>query len=184
MRRTWLIFSQAVTVAVAVLFVVATLKPEWLNRRGSATPAPAVATPGSAPTVQPVALSPPTATSGYSAAAKRATPAVVSITASKAPARNANANDPWFQFFFGDRSRQMPQDTQIGLGSGVIVSGGGYLLTNNHVIEGADDIEVMLTDGRQAKAHLVGTDPDTDLAVLKIALERLPVIGIGDSEQL
>jgi S1-C subfamily serine protease len=57
-------------------------------------------------------------------------------------------------------------------------------LTNNHVIEGADDIEVMLTDGRQAKAHLVGTDPDTDLAVLKIALERLPVISVGDSEQL
>ena len=184
MRRTWLIFSQAVTVAVAVLFVVATLKPEWLNRRGSAPPAPAVATLGSATLVQPVALSAPTAGSGYSAAAKRATPAVVSITASKAPARNTNANDPWFQFFFGDRSRQMPQDTQIGLGSGVIVSDGGYLLTNNHVIEGADDIEVMLTDGRQAKAHLVGTDPDTDLAVLKIALERLPVISVGDSEQL
>ena len=184
MRRTWLIFSQAVTVAVAVLFVVATLKPEWLNRRGSAPPAPAVATLGSATLVQPVALSAPTAGSGYSAAAKRATPAVVSITASKAPARNTNANDPWFQFFFGDRSRQMPQDTQIGLGSGVIVSDGGYLLTNNHVIEGADDIEVMLTDGRQAKAHLVGTDPDTDLAVLKVALERLPVISVGDSEQL
>ena len=184
MRRTWLIFSQAVTVAVAVLFVVATLKPEWLNRRGPATAAPAVAALGSAATVQPVALGAPTATSGYSAAAKRATPAVVSITASKAPARNTNANDPWFQFFFGDRSRQMPQDTQIGLGSGVIVSDSGYLLTNNHVIEGADDIEVMLTDGRQAKARLVGTDPDTDLAVLKVALERLPVISVGDSEQL
>ncbi|MFZ2649873.1 MAG: trypsin-like peptidase domain-containing protein [Burkholderiaceae bacterium] len=184
MRRTWLIFSQAVTVAVAVLFVVATLKPEWLNRQAAAPAAPAAANTESTTAQQPAPLSAPTAASSYSGAARRATPAVVSITASKAPARSANANDPWFQFFFGERSRQIPQDTQVGLGSGVIVAAIGYLLTNNHVIEGADDIEVMLTDGRQAKARLVGTDPDTDLAVLKIELDRLPVIGIGDSEQL
>jgi serine protease DegQ len=182
MRRTWLIFSQAVTVAVAVLFVVATLKPEWLKRH-DAGPAAAPAASG-AVELQPVVQSAPAAPSSYSSAARRATPAVVSITASKAPARSANPNDPWFQFFFGERSRQMPQDAQIGLGSGVIVAANGYLLTNNHVIEGADDIEVMLTDGRQARARLVGTDPDTDLAVLKIELDRLPVIGIGDSEQL
>jgi serine protease DegQ len=184
MRRTWLIFSQAVTVAVAVLFVVATLKPEWLKRPAWAPgTAPIEATHSSLP-AQSVATPAPAAAGSYSAAAKRATPAVVSITASKAPTRSANANDPWFQFFFGDRSRQMPQDTQIGLGSGVIVAPNGYLLTNNHVIEGADDIEVMLTDGRQAKARLIGTDPDTDLAVLKIELERLPAIGIGNSEHL
>ena len=183
MRRTCLIFSQAVTVAVAVLFVVATLKPDWLKRPGAPAPMPsAISGPSSA--LQPVPLNAPTAPSSYSVAAKRASPAVVSITASKAPTRSANANDPWFQFFFGDRSRQLPQDAQIGLGSGVIVASSGYLLTNNHVIEGADDIEVMLTDARQAKARLVGTDPDTDLAVLKIELDRLPVIGIGDSEQL
>ncbi len=182
MRRTWLIFSQAVTVAVAMLFVVATLKPEWLKRTDAAVPASTSAEPTAA--LQPVLLNAPTAASSYSAAAKRATPAVVSITASKAPTRNSNANDPWFQFFFGERSRQMPQDAQVGLGSGVIVAANGHLLTNNHVIEGADDIEVMLTDGRQAKARLVGTDPDTDLAVLKIELDRLPVIGIGNSEQL
>ena len=184
MRRTWLIFSQAVTVAVAVLFVVATLKPDWLKRQSGASLTSSSASADASTPLQPVILSVPAAPSGYSAAAKRATPAVVSITASKAPARNANANDPWFQFFFGDRSRQMPQDAQIGLGSGVIVASSGYLLTNNHVIEGADDIEVMLTDARQAKARLVGTDPDTDLAVLKIELDRLPVIGIGNSEQL
>ena len=183
MRRTWLIFSQAVTVAVAVLFVVATLKPEWVKRQGS-LPAPSVALPSEpSPAIQPVALTAPAPTNSYSAAAKRATPAVVSITASKAPARGANTNDPWFQFFFGDRARQMPQEAQIGLGSGVIVSPNGYLLTNNHVIEGADDVEVMLTDGRQAKARLVGTDPDSDLAVLKIELDRLPVIGIGNTDQ-
>jgi serine protease DegQ len=184
MRRTWLIFSQAVTVAVAVLFVVATLKPQWLNRQDASLPASNAMKPEPPAPVQPVVLSPPAAVNSYSAAAKRATPAVVSITASKAPTRNPNANDPWFQFFFGDRSRQMPQDSQIGLGSGVIVAAAGYLLTNNHVIEGADDIEVMLTDGRQGKAKLVGTDPDTDLAVLKIELDRLPVIGIGNSEEL
>ncbi len=184
MRRTWLIFSQAVTVAVAVLFVVATLKPQWLNRQDASLPAPVAVKAESPAPVQPVVLTPPAAVNSYSAAAKRATPAVVSITASKAPTRNPNANDPWFQFFFGDRSRQMPQDSQIGLGSGVIVAAAGYLLTNNHVIEGADDIEVMLTDGRQGKARLVGTDPDTDLAVLKIDLDRLPVIGIGNSEEL
>jgi serine protease DegQ len=184
MRRTWLIFSQAVTVAVAVLFVVATLKPQWLNRQDTSLPPPATAKPESPSPAPPVVLAPPAAVNSYSAAAKRATPAVVSITASKAPTRNPNANDPWFQFFFGDRSRQMPQDSQVGLGSGVIVDAAGYLLTNNHVIEGADDIEVMLTDGRQGKAKLVGTDPDTDLAVLKIDLDRLPVIGIGNSEEV
>ena len=184
MRRTWLIFSQAVTVAVAVLFVVATLKPQWLNRQDASLPTPAAVKSESTPPVPPVVPSPPSAVNSYSAAAKRATPAVVSITASKAPTRNPNANDPWFQFFFGDRSRQMPQDSQVGLGSGVIVAAAGYLLTNNHVIEGADDIEVMLTDGRQGKARLVGTDPDTDLAVLKVDLDRLPVIGIGNSEEV
>ena len=184
MRRTWLIFSQAVTVAVALLFVVATLKPEWVKRQ-PALAAPSVALPAEpAAAIQPVALAPKPATSSYSAAARRATPAVVSITASKAPARSAQSNDPWFQFFLGERSRQMPQDAQIGLGSGVIVAPNGYLLTNNQVIEGADDIEVMLTDGRQAKARLIGTDPDSDLAVLKIELDRLPVISIGDAEQV
>ena len=132
--------------------------------------------------MQTVALNGPTAVTSYSAAAKRATPAVVSITASKAPARHPGTNDPWFQFFFGDRSSQMPQEPQIGLGSGVIVSADGYLITNNHVIAEANDIEVMLTDGRQAKAKVVGTDPDTDVAVLKIELDRLPAISFGDND--
>ena len=181
MRRTWLIFSQAVTVAVAVLFVVATLKPEWLQRRtASGLPAGISIT-----AVQPAALGTPTmAANSYSGAAKRATPAVVSITASKAPARNPHSTDPWFQFFFGDRARQMQQEPQIGLGSGVIVSPEGYLLTNNHVIEGADEIEVQLLDGRRARAKVVGTDPETDVAVLKITLDKLPVITFGSTDTL
>jgi serine protease DegQ len=185
MRRTWLIFSQAVTVAVAVLFVVATLKPEWLQRGAAVAPPGFVTLPAPAlPTgTQPAAPAPVGTVNSYAAAARRATPAVVSVTARKPPLRNAQSNDPWFRFFFGDRAQQQ-QQPQVGLGSGVIVSPQGYLLTNNHVVEGADDIEVQLTDGRQATAKLIGTDPETDLAVLKIELDRLPALAFGDVEQL
>jgi Do/DeqQ family serine protease len=183
MRKTWLVFSQAVTVAVAALFVVTTLKPEWVQRKGVAAVPSVVAITASPVQPMPVALAGGAVTS-YSAAAKRASPAVVSITASKAPVRNPRSDDPVFQYFFGDRSRQSRAEPQVGLGSGVIVSGDGYLLTNNHVIEGADDIEVMLTDGRQARAKLVGSDPESDVAVLKIELDRLPAIAFGDADNL
>ena len=192
MRKTWLIFSQAVTVAVALLFVVTTLKPEWLRPGGffvrapAVSGAPAASLPTTAAGPQPVALPPGVVVGSYSAAAKRASPAVVSVTTSKAGARNnPHGNDPWFRFFFGDAPAQAdPRQRQMGLGSGVIVSPDGYLLTNNHVVEGADDIEVQLTDGRKAKAKLVGADPDTDLAVLKIGLDRLPTIAFGDSDRV
>ena len=181
MRRTWLIFSQAVTVAVAVLFVIATLKPEWVGR-GAAS---------STPNVVSIVTSPTTNTGGavptgasYASAAKRAAPAVVSITASKAPARGPRSDDPLFEFFFGGGHGRLQREPQVGLGSGVIVSPQGYLLTNNHVIDGADDIEVMLTDGRQARAKVVGTDPETDVAVLKIELDRLPAITFGNTDSL
>lgn len=183
MRRTWLIFSQAVTVAVAVLFVVATLKPEWLPRRadgaGTVTVLPSL--PSLSSPAEPAALPAGATVFSYSAAAKRATPAVVSITARKAPPRQAQSNDPWFRFFFGDGAQQQPQ---VGLGSGVVVTPDGYLLTNNHVIEGADDIEVQLADGRTATAKLVGTDPETDVAVLKIELDKLPAIAFGNTDNL
>jgi Do/DeqQ family serine protease len=176
MRRIWLIFSQAVTVSVAVLFVVATLKPEWLARP-----------PGLImPEVVPILTAPPeavaTAGRGYSLAARRALPAVVSIVAIKVPPRNPHAGDPWFRFFFGDGEEDAQR--QRGLGSGVIVSPLGYLLTNNHVIDGADDIEVQLSDGRSAQATVVGTDPDTDLALLKINLDRLPAITLAPASSL
>ena len=128
MRRTWLLFSQAVTVVVAVMFVVGTLKPEWLPQRAALAPssmAPSATTPSiapPAPPVQPLSIVGGIVASSYSAAAKRAAPAVVSITASRAPARNARTDDPMFRFFFGDRGRQMQEERQVGLGSGVIVS--------------------------------------------------------------
>ena len=181
MRRTWLIFSQAVTVAVAVLFVIATLKPEWVGR-GAASSTPNVVSIVTSPTTN-TGSAVPTGAS-YASAAKRAAPAVVSITASKAPARGPRSDDPLFEFFFGGGHGRLQREPQVGLGSGVIVSPQGYLLTNNHVIDGADDIEVMLTDGRQARAKVVGTDPETDVAVLKIELDRLPAITFGNTDSL
>jgi Do/DeqQ family serine protease len=106
----------------------------------------------------------------------------VSISTSKAPERHPQSEDPWFRFFFGDQNtRSQPQS---GLGSGVVVSPAGFILTNNHVIEGADDIEVALNDGRVLKATVMGTDPETDLAVLRVAATDLPAITLGDSNEL
>jgi Do/DeqQ family serine protease len=175
MHRLWLIFSQAVTVALALLFVVATLKPEWI-RGAPGHMLPQIVSISTAPPA-PAAVAP---AGSLRTAAQRAAPSVVSIVASKT-ARNPNADDPWFRFFFGQRGAP---ETQRGLGSGVIVSPEGYLLTNHHVIEGADDIEVQLPDGRQASAKVVGSDPETDLAVLKIALDHLPAAVFGDAAQL
>ncbi|MEP6739716.1 MAG: trypsin-like peptidase domain-containing protein [Caldimonas sp.] len=185
MRKAWLLFSQTVTVAVAILFVIATLKPAWLQRGRPDVIAPTASFAPLPASVQNVSLiDTGTRMTSYSTAAKRASPAVVSITASRAPARDPRADDPMFKFFFGDRTRETPQERQVGLGSGVIVSPDGYLLTNNHVIEGADDVEVALGDGRSAKARTIGTDPESDVAVLKIDLDKLPVIAFGDVDHL
>jgi Do/DeqQ family serine protease len=186
MRKTWLLFSQAVTVAVAMLFVVATLKPEWIRRGNNVVALPSVVTIAAAPTTPAAsgAVMGVTTVMSYSAAARQASPAVVSITASKASPRSPRTDDPIFRYFFGDRQQQSQLEPQVGLGSGVIVSSDGYLLTNNHVIDGADDIEVMLADGRQARAKLVGTDPETDVAVLKVELDKVPAITFGDADKV
>ncbi len=169
MKRWWLLFAQTVTVVLGVYFVVLTLKPAWLRVSPASialleapAPAPGIVPPGS-----------------MRVAAQAAAAAVVSINTSQAM-NPAHAQDPWFRFFFGDRG----QEPQGGIGSGVIVSNSGYILTNNHVVEGADGIEVIVNDGRRATAKIVGTDPDTDLAVLKIELDKLPTIVLGDSEAL
>ncbi len=173
MKRTWLLFSQVVTILVAAYFVVATLQPDWLRRTAVRSNA------GIALLEAPATPAGEVSPGSFAPAAKKASPAVVSINTSKA-VRHPRSNDPWFQFFFGDQGTQ----EQSGLGSGVIISTDGYILTNNHVVEGADDIEVTLTDSRQAKAQVIGTDPETDLAVLKIALDKLPVIVLGNSDQI
>ncbi len=178
MKRLWLVFAQTVTVLLAAYFVVATLKPQWLNR--------GVAVPGSTGTIS--ILEAPAAPIGTAAApgslagaVRQAAPAVVSINTSTS-ARGPQSNDPWFRFFFGDRGDLQQQQT--GLGSGVIMSPEGYVLTNNHVVEGADAIEVVLPDARRTTAKVIGTDPESDLAVLKITLDKLPAITLGNSDAL
>ena len=175
MKRFWLFFSQAVTVILAAYFVVVTLKPELLGgtRGGKVAGISVIEAPAAASGAAPVG--------SFRSAAQRASAAVVSINVSKAAVKNPQSDDPWFKFFFGERGNNEPQ---AGLGSGVIVSAEGYILTNNHVVEGADEIEVILNDSRRAKAKVIGTDPDSDLAILKIALDRLPVIVLGSSDTL
>ncbi|MEO7108042.1 MAG: trypsin-like peptidase domain-containing protein [Rhodoferax sp.] len=168
MKRLWLLFTQTTTILLAAYFVVATLKPQWLGH-GAGTVAMFEASP---------AVSSAAPAGSFRSAAQKASAAVVSINTSKAARRNPNANDPWFRFFYGDQSTE----AQTGLGSGVIVSASGYILTNNHVVEGADEIEVVLNDSRSARAKVIGTDPETDLAILKIELDKLPVIVLGNSD--
>jgi Do/DeqQ family serine protease len=168
MKRLWLLFTQTTTILLAAYFVVATLKPQWIGH-GAGTVAMLEASPsstGAAPA------------GSFRNAAQKASAAVVSINTSKAARKNPNANDPWFRFFYGDQGNE----AQVGLGSGVIVSDSGYILTNNHVVEGADEIEVVLNDSRSARAKVIGTDPDTDLAILKIELDKLPVMVLGNSD--
>ena len=178
LRSTWLVFSQAVTVAVAALFVLLTLKPGWLPDWAGATRTSGVLP--AATVLQAAAVGASAPASGYALAALRAAPSVVSVTATRM-ARNPHADDPRFRFFFGDRGGSQ---AQVGLGSGVIVSPEGYLLTNHHVVENASDIEVQLADGRQTRARVVGSDSETDIAVLKIDLDRLPAITLGNVRAL
>ena len=177
MRKFWLLFAQATTVGLAVLFIINTLKPGLLPsaaRSGVVTLHESVTSGGN--------QMPAT---GFSVAAQKVMPSVVNIFTSteiKTPA-NPFLDDPRFRFFFGDEFDDTPQRGSS-LGSGVIVSQDGYILTNHHVVEAADQIEVALADGRKAKGHIIGSDPETDLAVIKIDLPgAIPAITFGHSDQ-
>jgi serine protease DegQ len=178
MRKHWLLFSQTVTIALALLFIVHTLKPDLL---------PNAARTGVVTLYEnsPLATDEKTPAMSMSIAAQKAMPSVVNIfttTTIKNPV-NPLMEDPRFKFFFGDELDTEPQ-TSSSLGSGVIVSPDGYILTNHHVVDAADQIEVALSDGRKAKAHVVGSDPDTDLAVIKIDLPgKLPAVTFGHPDK-
>ncbi|MFL9926587.1 Do family serine endopeptidase [Herbaspirillum lusitanum] len=180
MRRFWLLFAQTVTVGLAVWFIVATLKPDWTTGNFSSRVRPA------ASSVQMQEATPDTPTpNSYRHAARQAMPSVVNIftTTEARPQKSPFQDDPFFRKFFGDQLDDQQDDKQSSLGSGVIVSPQGYILTNNHVVEAADQIEVALADGRKATAKVVGIDPETDLAVIKIELPNLPAITLGHVEQ-
>jgi serine protease DegQ len=178
MYRLWLTFAQTATLCLAVLFVVATLKPEWLPGKSGGLvevrQADTAAAAGSG-----------TRSVSYNDAVRKAVPAVVSIFTSKEVKRPRNPfmNDPLFRHFFGERFEDEAQRA-FGLGSGVIINPRGYILTNQHVVEAADEIEVALSDGKKFPAKVVGSDPETDLAVLQVSAQNLPAITLGQAENL
>ncbi|HEY0269003.1 MAG TPA: trypsin-like peptidase domain-containing protein, partial [Methyloradius sp.] len=174
MRKLWLIFAQTVTVSLAVLFVVQTFHPTLLGNQDKTLvikEADSTAKVGSA--------------ESYSIAAKKAMPSVVNVFTSKKATPNPHhqfMDDPLFRHFFGDQPDDQTQ-RENSLGSGVIVSSDGLIITNHHVVESADEIEIALADGRTVPAKIVGTDPDTDLAVVKVDVKDLPAITFADTEQ-
>ena len=176
MNRLWLIFAQTVTVAVAVLFVVTTLKPGWLPTQPSVI---------ALQEAQHVIEDDKRSLGSYREAARAALPSVVHIytTQQIKQQKHPLLDDPIFRHFFGERPEGQPQRNS-GLGSGVIVSPNGYILTNYHVVEAADDIQVSLNDGSTHKARVVGSDPESDLAILQIKAEKLPIITFGQMDDL
>jgi serine protease DegQ len=181
MKKLWLIFAQTTTIGLGLWFVVATLQPQWLNHApltsGIATireqaPASGRATP----------------TLSYASAASTAMPSVVNIYTSKAVKVQQHPlfNDPFFRRFFGGTpgERRAAPQRNTSLGSGVIVSQEGYVVTNNHVVDSAEEIEVALKDGRKTKARVVGADPESDIAILKIDLPNVPAITFGKPDAM
>lgn len=196
-KRLWLVFAQVCTICLAAFFTVSTLRPEWFSKPPAPVPA--------LPTLPPVAANDPAnaksgssvdstaaaaalAASGKSIslsdAAKRALPAVVKISTSAGRRyRHPFFDDPRFQQYFG-RDGQQESQPLSGQGSGVIVRADGFILTNNHVIDGAERIQVELYDKRVFPAKKVGVDPESDLAVIRIDATDLPALPIDDSEKV
>lgn len=173
MRKIWLLFAQTVTVCLAILFVVMTLRPEWLR-----SPTKKITPQESVPSAYSNASQ--TATEGgiasFATAVSIAAPAVVNIHTTKRVnvSRFPLPIDPGLRQFFEQVPGMSQSQQATSLGSGVIVSSKGFVLTNLHVIDGADEILVALRDGRQSPAKVVGTDRDSDIAVLRIELKDLP----------
>jgi len=171
--RLWLLFAQTATILLAALFIVVTLKPNWLSDESVGSIVSNVTLKEGI--VDGATLSP----GSYHDAVKKSAPAVVNIFSSKNSAKSKarkgskpNSNDLLFKFFFGE---QLPdEEPSSSLGSGVLVSPEGVILTNHHVISDATDIDIALSDGRKVKAKVIGSDPETDIAVLKIEAKQLP----------
>ena len=180
MRRIWLIFAQSVTACLGLLFVLRLFYPHLL----ATSQEPIIIQ-----QVQPnLVANNSNPKASYSSAAKKAMPAVVNIfTSSQKTTVNPHQqykDDPLFKHFFGDQLDDEEEQPENSLGSGVIVSEQGLILTNDHVVASADEIEILLSDGRKLPAKVVGTDPETDLAVIKVDAEKLPFITFAATDQL
>src|SRR5437868_8756581 len=181
LQKFWILFAQACTLCLAALFVVATLRPDLLPRV-SQRAGSVVLIQQSAPAITPAE---PSRNSTFADAAKKAIPAVVNIYSSKVVRpRNPVLDDSILKRYFPDLAERAPSRRATNLGSGVVVAPEGYILTSYHVIEGADDIEVVLSDGRQMHARVRGSDPESDLAVLKADGDNLPAITFAAPEAI
>jgi Do/DeqQ family serine protease len=159
---------QSITAGLALAFLLVLINPAWLVRGG------------------PYATVANHSPDSYAEAVAVAAPAVVNLYSSRnvEEHRNPLLSDPLFRRFLGEDSAAPRIRKELSLGSGVIMDGRGYLLTNSHVVAGADTIQVGLQDGRNSVGTIVGVDPDTDLAVIKLELGAVPTIRMGDSERL
>lgn len=177
-QKLWLLFAQVVTACLALLFVLRLFFPQLLIQPSQTVVVKEVSQTNLVPKI-----------SSYSMAAQKAMPAVVNIFTSKKALPNPHQrflDDPAFRQFFGDQLEGMetPSQPDNSLGSGVIVSEQGLILTNNHVIATADAIEIALADGRKLPATVIGTDPESDLALIKIEATNLPAITFASSDAI
>lgn len=176
MRKYWLLFAQATTVALGVLFVITLFKPDLLHWQ-----------PENKLVIQQAPRTPSTPSNSgdsFAPAAQRVIPSVVNVfTQQQVRSPNPSVDDPVFRYFFGERSDSKPRQTS-NLGSGVIVSPNGYILTNHHVVDAASEIQIALSDGRTVPARVIGADPETDLAVLRIDATNLPAITFAPPDSL
>jgi Do/DeqQ family serine protease len=178
LRKLWLLFAQVATIALAALFVVATLRPDLLGRapepEGQVVLLQETATPVTARRI-----------TSFADAVAKASPTVVNIFTSKEMRqRHPLVDDETLRRYFPDLAQRLPRQRTTSLGSGVIVTPDGYVLTNYHVVEGADDIQLVLADGRRLQARVRGTDPESDLAVLKAEGTGLPAIAFGRHDEV
>ena len=181
--KTLQFIFQFITIGLAAAFVVIVFFPELTQKLASNNP-PIVEV--SQHTAETAPVTQNRAPLSYADAVERAAPAVVNIYTRKIITESAHPlmRDPLFRYFFGNQPGMTRQRQESSLGSGVIISPSGYVLTNNHVIEAADEIQLALGNGQTAEAKLVGSDPETDLAVLKIDLDNIPSITLGDDQAL